>query len=75
MSSAKSRRRRAKLGTKRLGVLWRGRDAVLRGDDPWPFLLLHHLQVPSLLARSLAAGRDWVKVDFNIGKIVEVGGV
>ncbi len=58
----------------RLGILRRGRDAVLRGDDPLPFLLLPHLQVPALLVDALRHGREWVRIDFNIGKLVEVGG-
>ncbi|GAA1904412.1 hypothetical protein GCM10009737_01390 [Nocardioides lentus] len=51
-----------------------GRDAILDPRDPLPFLLVHHLQVPSLLLRALVSGRDWIKIDFNIGKLVEVGG-
>ena len=35
----------------RLRVIARGRDAVFDRDDPLPFLLLHHLQIPMLLMR------------------------
>ncbi|MCH1865760.1 hypothetical protein [Nocardioides sp. CFH 31398] len=51
-----------------------GRDAILDVHDPLPFLLVHHLQVPSLLLRALVTGRDWIRIDFNIGKLVEIGG-
>jgi len=51
-----------------------GRDAILDVHDPLPFLLVHHLQIPSLLLRALVTGRDWIRIDFNIGKLVEVGG-
>ncbi len=58
----------------RLRVVLRGRDAVFDWSDPLPFLLLHHLQVPALLLANLVRGRDWVRVDFNIGKLVEPAG-
>ena len=51
-----------------------GTDAVFDWDDPLPFLLLHHVHVPALLLGNLLAGRDWIKVDFNIGKLVEPAG-
>jgi predicted ATP-grasp superfamily ATP-dependent carboligase len=57
-----------------LRVLREGRDAIWRVRDPWPFLLEHHRQVPVLLARSLVRGRDWIRIDFNIGKLVEAAG-
>lgn len=47
-----------------------GRDAVFAWDDPLPFLVLHHVQIPWLLLRS----RGWIRIDFNIGKLVEAGG-
>ena len=31
-------------------------------------------QIPSLLLENLLGGRDWVKIDVNIGKLVEPGG-
>jgi predicted ATP-grasp superfamily ATP-dependent carboligase len=58
----------------RLRVVLRGTDAVFDWADPLPFLLLHHLHVPALLLRNLVRGRDWVRVDFNIGKLVEPAG-
>lgn len=58
----------------RLRVLAEGRDAVFDVDDPLPFLALHHLHLPSLLLGALVRGTDWVKIDVNIGKLVEPGG-
>ena len=58
----------------RLRTILRGTDAVLDGHDPLPFLALHHLHVPSLLLGNLRAGRPWLKVDLNIGKLVEPAG-
>ncbi|GAA4769821.1 ATP-grasp enzyme [Actinomycetospora chibensis] len=58
----------------RLDVIRRGTDAVFDRDDPLPFLLLHHLQIPSLLLRNLVTGRPWIRVDVNIGKLVEPAG-
>ena len=57
-----------------LRVVLEGRDAIWSARDPWPFLLEHHRQVPVLLARSLVRGRDWIRIDFNIGKLVEAAG-
>ncbi|MFC5063433.1 ATP-grasp enzyme [Actinomycetospora atypica] len=58
----------------RLGVVLRGKDAIFSVRDPLPFLLVHHLQIPWLLAANLVQGRDWIKIDVNIGKLVEPGG-
>ncbi|ROR93028.1 hypothetical protein EDD33_3933 [Nocardioides aurantiacus] len=58
----------------RLRVLREGTDAIFAWDDPLPFFVTHHVQVPWLLLRSLIEGRPWLRVDFNIGKLVEAGG-
>jgi len=58
----------------RIRVLLRGRDAIFDWSDPLPFLMVHHLQIPWLLLRNLVRGKDWVRIDFNIGKIVQAGG-
>jgi hypothetical protein len=58
----------------RLKVIFAGKDAIFDWADPLPFLLVHHLQIPSLLLRNLRLGKDWVKIDFNIGKLVEAAG-
>jgi hypothetical protein len=58
----------------RLRVVARGTDAIFDWSDPLPFLLVHHLQIPWLLLRNLLAGKDWIRIDFNIGKLVEAAG-
>ena len=37
----------------RLRTVLRGTDAILDCDDPLPFLVVHHVQIPSLLLRNL----------------------
>lgn len=51
-----------------------GTDAVLSPNDPLPFLMLHNWQIPLLLLDNLRRLKGWVKIDFNIGKLVELGG-
>ncbi len=58
----------------RLRTILRGTEAVLDGHDPLPFLALHHLHLPSLLWQNVLAGRPWLKIDVNIGKLVEPAG-
>ncbi|WP_181781591.1 ATP-grasp enzyme, partial [Pseudonocardia pini] len=58
----------------RLRVVLRGKEALLETADPLPFLLVPHLQIASLLLDDLRRGKDWVKIDFNIGKLVEPAG-
>ncbi|WP_414543934.1 ATP-grasp domain-containing protein [Nostoc sp. CCY0012] len=54
--------------------LIRGTDAIYQLDDPVPFLTLHHWQITLLLLKNLQQLKSWVKIDFNIGKLVELGG-
>ncbi|MBE9035859.1 ATP-grasp domain-containing protein [aff. Roholtiella sp. LEGE 12411] len=54
--------------------LVRGTDAIYSMDDPIPFLTLHHWQITLLLLQNLQQLKGWVKIDFNIGKLVELGG-
>jgi predicted ATP-grasp superfamily ATP-dependent carboligase len=58
----------------RLRTIARGKDAILDGRDPLPFLLVHHLQIPRLVLGNLLRAKPWVKIDFNIGKLVEDAG-
>lgn len=58
----------------RLRAIRRGTDAIYVRWDPMPYLLVHHLQIPSLLVQNLKSGRNWSRIDFNIGKLVETGG-
>jgi hypothetical protein len=36
--------------------------------------MVHHLQIPALLLASLRRRTDWIRIDFNIGKLVEPAG-
>ena len=58
----------------RLRTILAGRDAIFDLDDPLPYLMVHHLQIPSLLVQNLIHRKDWSRIDFNIGKLVEPGG-
>jgi predicted ATP-grasp superfamily ATP-dependent carboligase len=58
----------------RLKVIAQGQDAIFDWDDPLPFLLVHHWQIPLLLWGNLCHPKEWMRIDFNIGKLVEVGG-
>lgn len=57
-----------------VNTIFRGTDAIYNLDDPLPFLTLHHWQIPLLLLQNLQQLKGWVKIDFNIGKLVELGG-
>lgn len=57
-----------------LATLLRGRDAIFDWSDPLPFLMVHHVQIPWLLTRNLLRLKDWIRIDFNIGKLVEPAG-
>jgi predicted ATP-grasp superfamily ATP-dependent carboligase len=58
----------------RLQIIANGKDAIFDWDDPLPFLMVHHWQMPLLLLGNLYQGREWIRIDFNIGKLVELGG-
>jgi predicted ATP-grasp superfamily ATP-dependent carboligase len=58
----------------RVAVIAAGKDAVWDRHDPWPFFALQHVHLPSLLLQNLVRLRPWVKIDVNIGKLVEPGG-
>ena len=52
----------------------KGKDSVFNWRDPLPFLMLHHWHIPLLLMRDLHEKRGWLRIDFNIGKLVQEGG-
>lgn len=54
--------------------IWNGKEAVYEPFDPKPFFMLHYVHIPYLLLNALLRGSKWKRIDFNIGKIVEVGG-
>jgi hypothetical protein len=58
----------------RLRVIFRGKDAIFDWNDPLPFLMVHHVHIPWLLLKNLAQRKDWIRIDFNIGKLVEKAG-
>jgi predicted ATP-grasp superfamily ATP-dependent carboligase len=58
----------------RLKVITRGKEAIFDWSDPLPFLMVHHVQIPSLLLKNLRHRKDWIRIDFNIGKLVEPAG-
>jgi hypothetical protein len=58
----------------RLNGILRGKDAIFAWWDPLPYLMVHHVHIPALLIDNLLHRRGWVKIDFNIGKLVEPEG-
>ncbi len=57
-----------------IDTIWRGTDAIFQINDPIPFLTVHHWQIPLLLLDNLRRLGSWIRIDFNIGKLVEIGG-
>ena len=58
-----------------LSVLGREmQDADLNLSDPLPFFFKIHLQIPSLLIHNFISDKFWKKIDFCIGKVVELDG-
>lgn len=58
----------------RLQIIINGKDAIFDWDDPLPFLMVHHVQIPWLLLQNLWQMKGWIRIDFNIGKLVELAG-
>lgn len=50
------------------------READFDAEDPMPFLLRNHFQLPGLLLGTMIQGTPWKKLDFCIGKVVELNG-
>jgi predicted ATP-grasp superfamily ATP-dependent carboligase len=65
---------RPRLAPLRLRTIARGKDAIFDWEDPLPFLMVHHAQIPSLLLGNLRRRAGWLRIDFNIGKLVEPAG-
>ena len=59
---------------KRLQIISQGKDAIFEWGDPLPFLMVHHWHIPLLLIKNLRYPKPWIRIDFNIGKLVEIGG-
>ena len=58
----------------RLQIIAQGKDSIFDWDDPLPFLMVHHWHIPLLLLGNLRNPKPWIRIDFNIGKLVEIGG-
>jgi predicted ATP-grasp superfamily ATP-dependent carboligase len=58
----------------RLKIIASGKDAIFDWADPLPFLMVHHAQIPWLLLGNLRQLKSWIRIDFNIGKLVELAG-
>jgi hypothetical protein len=50
------------------------RDAQFTLSDPYPFIHANMVQIPLLLLGAVVRGAAWKKIDFAIGKVVELGG-
>merc|ERR1711871_1469606 len=50
------------------------KEAIFDVEDPLPFFMINHFQLPLLLLGTLFKGAAWKKLDFCIGKVVELGG-
>jgi hypothetical protein len=59
---------------RRLQIIANGKDAIFEWSDPLPFLMVHHAQIPLLLLGNLRKMKGWMRIDFNIGKLIELGG-
>ncbi len=57
-----------------LKLIFFGKEAILDSLDPLPFIMVYHWQIPSLLIQALKSKASWIRIDFNIGKLVEVDG-
>jgi predicted ATP-grasp superfamily ATP-dependent carboligase len=53
------------------GNIRRGQEAVFEVNDPLPFLVVHHWQIPLQLLDSLLRLKSWVRIDFNIGELIQ----
>jgi hypothetical protein len=54
-----------------LNTIWQGQEAIFMVDDPLPFLMVHHWQIPLQLLDSLRQLEGWIRIDFNIGELIE----
>ncbi len=59
---------------RRLQIIANGKDAIFDWSDPLPFFMVHHAQIPWLLLLNLRQFKGWIRIDFNIGKLVELAG-
>lgn len=55
-------------------LLLTGVESDLDIKDPLPFIMRNHFQLPMLLFHTLKEKKPWLKLDFCIGKVVELNG-
>ena len=55
-----------------MNVVFNGRDSDLDVEDPLPFFMRNHFQMPYLLLDTLRRANPWLKLDFCIGKVIEL---
>jgi len=51
-------------------TITQGTDGIFQSNDPLPFLMVHHWQIPLLLLKNLRKLKGWIGIDINIGKLV-----
>ena len=51
-----------------------GCDPIFDPEDMLPFYMINFFQMSMLLFDTAVANRPWKKIDFQIGKVVELGG-
>jgi len=50
------------------------KDPIFDEEDMLPFFMINFFQMPLLLLDTAISNRPWKKLDFQIGKVVELGG-
>jgi len=50
-------------------TLWTGKDAVLDANDPLPFFMLNHFQMPVMLLQALISGKRWNITNYCLGQL------
>lgn len=51
------------------GTLLAGKDAVFDFNDPWPFFMLNHFQIPLMLFQAVITGKRWNIVNYCLGQL------
>jgi len=64
----------AQRAAKIIDTLFYKKDAYFTPGDVLPFLALHFVHIPTLLARNIRRGNRWAKIDMCIGKLTEEDG-
>jgi hypothetical protein len=57
-----------------LTTIKEGCDPIFDAEDMLPFFMINFFQMPCLLIDTAISNRPWKKIDFQIGKVVELGG-